>query len=375
MPQLDGLRAVAVVVVLVHHYWPHHWLLSAGFGRFGVIVFLVMSGFLITRLLLTLRAAREAGAAPARVMILRFYGRRFLRIFPLFYATIAAMLILRDPDVTRYAGWHLSYLSNVLFWRLETWPATTSHLWSLAVEEQFYLVWPMVILLIPRRLLLPVILAAIATAPAARLALLLATGSHIAPLVLPVAVLDSLGIGALFAYASRRDRRLWEQIRRATPWVSAASLTVLVGLAALPWNQRWSDALWFTTTDTLVALVVGSIVLGSATGMSNVAGRLLESAPVVYLGRISYGMYLWHLFVPLIFYKVYHRFGIEIDDGMPLRLAWVVATFALSVVSWHLFDAPVQRLKRWLPYQRPQERPAPAQHDAHEPWRVAGYAS
>src|SRR5436309_1918792 len=144
VPQLDGVRALAVSLVVAEHYTHHELPLAT--GRTGVILFFILSGFLITGILLDAREWARAAGVPRPPVLRRFYGRRFLRIFPLYYASLAVLYAAGVPDVKGYAGWHLAYLSNVLFCRLGAWPAATAHLWSLAVEEQFYLAWPLAIL-------------------------------------------------------------------------------------------------------------------------------------------------------------------------------------------------------------------------------------
>jgi peptidoglycan/LPS O-acetylase OafA/YrhL len=149
MAQLDGLRAVAVGAVMLQHFW-----LGAGlfdFGAMGVRLFFVLSGFLITGILLKSRELLDSGEQRPSFALGRFYIRRFLRIFPLYYAVLLAAWLLRLWGTRGEMGWHLAYLTNVDLFLRGRWWGDISHFWSLAVEEQFYLVWPLVILLAPRR--------------------------------------------------------------------------------------------------------------------------------------------------------------------------------------------------------------------------------
>ena len=138
-PQLDGLRAVAVAAVAWSH-WERDYQAGIPFGA-GVHLFFVLSGFLITRILLDVRQASDRGAA-----IRAFYIRRALRIFPAFYVTLLLAWIAGVPLVRESLAWHATYLSNVWIFQMDQWPGSISHLWSLAVEEQFYLAWPFLIL-------------------------------------------------------------------------------------------------------------------------------------------------------------------------------------------------------------------------------------
>ena len=157
MPQLDSLRTIAVFGVMLHHFWPEAEI-RAGltFGFLGVQLFFVLSGFLITGILLRGREVAHRTQQSARKSFGLFYARRFLRIFPLFYATLAVAWWVGLPEVRDSVFWHLAYASNIYFVHIGDWHGSISHLWSLAVEEQFYLVWPFIILLTPRRFLLPV---------------------------------------------------------------------------------------------------------------------------------------------------------------------------------------------------------------------------
>src|SRR5882672_1783125 len=166
MPQLDGIRAIAVALVLMTHYTHFRWTLIG--SRTGVLLFFILSGFLITGILLDIKEAMTGSASQSAFALRQFYCRRFLRIFPLFYATLLVTYIAGFPDVRIYLGWHAAYLSNFLFFWKQSYLGYAGHFWSLAVEEQFYLVWPAVILLAPKRMLLSIILSCVLAAPVTR---------------------------------------------------------------------------------------------------------------------------------------------------------------------------------------------------------------
>src|SRR5262249_40880734 len=147
MPQLDGLRAVAVLAVVAHHTLPGPLVDALNPGAAGVRLFFVLSGFLITGILLGCRESMaQQGAGQA---LASFYARRFLRIFPLYYFALAVVLLAGVQEARDGAAWHLAYLSNVYGVR-QGWLGSLAHFWSLAVEEQFYLVWPALVLSLPR---------------------------------------------------------------------------------------------------------------------------------------------------------------------------------------------------------------------------------
>ena len=154
-PQLDTLRAVAIGFVLLEH-WLNPFATAMGVhGGYGVWLFFTLSGYLITGILLRYRDAVEAGRSSLGEVLRVFFARRFLRILPVYYLFLlfAALAGRMSADS---APWHLAYLSNFYFWQRGEF-AAMGHLWSLSVEEQFYMIWPVVIILVAR-LRLPVVL-------------------------------------------------------------------------------------------------------------------------------------------------------------------------------------------------------------------------
>jgi len=351
---LDGLRAVAVTGVMVHHFLPGQTG-SLNLGLIGVKLFFVLSGFLITGILLTGRKYVEDGWQTKSRTLRQFYWRRFLRIFPLFYVCLLVMWLLGVEDVREGLYWHLGYLSNFYFAQLGWWPAGTSHLWSLAVEEQFYLLWPALILFLPRRWLLPALLSVIAVGPLFRYLGVITTMEGTALYALPFGSLDSLGLGALIAYLDQRPSdRAW----RATLTFLAlgVALPSLVSVMAFDLGGRFR-ALEYALLDFFMSLVFVWLILGAKSGYQNWFGGLLAWAPVVYIGRISYGIYVYHLFMPVILPDVPAWFGL--GSAEHLRGIYFIWYSGISVLvaslSWHLFEAPINRLKRFFPYKLPRE--------------------
>ena len=155
-PELDTVRTAAIASVLCLHFLPRgHWInriqMETGWG---VFLFFVLSGFLITRILLRCRAAMAAGTMTVGSSLRNFYARRFLRIFPLYYFVLFAGTALGYAGMRAGLPWHLAYLSNVYSWRLQSFGnGPAAPFWSLSVEEQFYVFWPFLILLLPLRAL------------------------------------------------------------------------------------------------------------------------------------------------------------------------------------------------------------------------------
>lgn len=348
--QLDALRAFAVLGVLLNHYAPATRSI-APFGDFGVRLFFVLSGFLITGILLR-------GDPDHRPRMLRqFYARRFLRIFPAFYLALFTAALLAVPGIREGLGWSASYLSN--FWFIfHAWhnPNYMSHFWTLAVEEQFYLVAPAIVLFAPRRHLQKILLGAIAAAIAYRLGAVTAGWSSDAVSRAPTACLDSLGLGALLAVT--RSRRLSD---RWTSWALAIGLPLLaVDLAANAMvQQHWNNSLLDfqdVMQDTAVAAVSVWLVARASRGFHGITGKWLSLSPLVYLGTISYGIYLYHYFAIWAFQREFGWTRGQYPNQLLYFSALTAATVVVATISWFAFERPINGLKQRFPYEEPLAR-------------------
>jgi peptidoglycan/LPS O-acetylase OafA/YrhL len=359
MPQLDGLRAFAAGLVVLYHFWrPAREYLHL--GGIGVRVFFVLSGFLITGILLRSRAPADGGETSAGFALRRFYLRRVLRIFPLYYFALAIAYYARVSGAREGIGWHVAYLSNVRFFldnaaHPGVWGGYVGHFWSLAVEEQFYLVWPWVVLFAPRRWLPGIALAAGVSGPIFRYLVFTITGNDITPILLPGCI-DSLALGAYLAMTVAPEfagHPLIRPIGVAPLW---AGLLLLAAHQAAAWaNGFWTFRL--VSFDLAVALASVWLVARAAEGIPGPAGRLLGCPPIRYLGTISYGIYVYHRILPDLLPRMARRFG-HADLFAPLgdqTLAYLafysVVTIAVAAVSWHLFEGPINRFKNQFEYR------------------------
>jgi peptidoglycan/LPS O-acetylase OafA/YrhL len=338
-PQLDGLRAVAVAAVAYSH-----WLPEFQFGLplgAGVHLFFVLSGFLITRILLGLRDADDRPRA-----IARFYVRRALRLFPAFYVVLALAALAGVPLVRDTWPWHASYLSNVFIASREAWQGHVSHFWSLAVEEQFYLVWPWFIVWAPGRSLVPIVIATILVGPAAHIvAATRGLGEPFWALV-PGGSADSLGVGALVALTAWHGRGRAE-IDRAWGTGALAGGAGWLGLAAVEWSGATLPLALGAVRQLLQASVFAWVVYRGVDGFRGLAGRVLAHPVVVWIGAVSYGVYLLHAFAPLVVDACVRAVGGSTDTWSVwwrAGAAWT-ATLALAAVLWRVVEAPWHRLK------------------------------
>jgi peptidoglycan/LPS O-acetylase OafA/YrhL len=372
---LTGLRAVAIIAVICRHAIPDYtpwptgatyrvaWGVLSG-GWVGVDVFFVLSGYLITGILLEARG--DGPSAPAGYYR-AFYIRRALRIFPVYYVFLAWVFLFRGPVDPR-SWWYWTYLTNVYFARTGWW--AQPHLWSLAVEEQFYLFWPAAISVLRRRRLRPTCWAIILGATAVRIALSFHSG--MAAYVLTVCRMDEFAAGALLASYSEAERQAVHLDR----WARVALVASTVMLIALAAGRVLVDALVPTALEAGVLLAtiatVGCIALVTMPGASPLLTRLLTSPALVSIGTYSYTMYIVH-----------YQIGITLDRAIGWPIAahrWLavvrglnvaVISWAVAWCSWHLLENPVLSLKRYVPMPRPSpvlaisdERPRAAEAES-----------
>jgi peptidoglycan/LPS O-acetylase OafA/YrhL len=261
-----------------------------------------------------------------------FYIRRSLRIFPLFYLVLAITAALNIGPVRSTIGWHVSYLTNAYLFDRGSWHGSVSHLWSLAVEEQFYLVWPFLMLWLPERRLPAAIAATICVAPIARL---LVGGPMNS--VLAISCVDSLGAGALLAIPSARRAMMSVGFLLGVPLLLASLALRYGGYAGVPIE---------VALDFGVSMTATWIVGRAARGYEGPIGAFLTARPIVYAGTISYGLYLIHGFMPYVLGRYVEGF---VEMSWPLRaLLLTSATIVTAAISWRFFEAPILGFKdRW----------------------------
>jgi peptidoglycan/LPS O-acetylase OafA/YrhL len=348
-PQLDALRGLAVAAVLVHHLYPQllreaSWLPA---GWEGVRLFFVLSGYLITGILLRCKAPAGGEASGLGECLRPFYARRFLRIFPAYYLTLAVAILLNFGEVRAEAPWHLLYLSNWLIALRADWGDYVGHLWSLAVEEQYYLVWPLLVLVVPWKRLPWLFGAFILCGPVSRALLHGAGCDAITVQVVTTSNLDTLGMGGLLAYL---------HLRSAAAAARFSVIALLLGapiFVALRFLGLGNPVLF----DLAFAGVCVFLVHHAAVGVKGPARYLLDFRPLQFLGTISYGVYLIHNFSAPAVALVCRRTNLPFPEGpLPRFLMLTGATLVAATLSWFLLEKPLNQLKRFFPYAR---RPEP----------------
>jgi peptidoglycan/LPS O-acetylase OafA/YrhL len=359
------VRGLAIVMVMITHFVGEATtrtalqrlaVKAAGYGLLGVDLFFVLSGFLITGLLLR---------AKGRPHYFRnFYARRTLRIFPLYYGVLAALFLvlprLTTPspmlaEAGRHQAWLWTYTSNFYLATASTWKSLTyvNHFWSLAVEEHFYLLWPFVVFACSRatveRLCIGVILGGLAL----RTALALHGMTELSISVLTPCRIDTLCVGGLLAAVAHRDGAADVLVRRALKSAVALGALVLVVSA------------WCVVTDmgltvlhqvrvTLYALFFGSVVLVSIQPRPGRVSAVFQNGALRFLGKYSYGIYVYHAL--LLWYALEHGVEARVDALLGNHTLTMIVdagvgaalSIAIALLSYHFIERHLLGLKRYF---------------------------
>ncbi len=359
---LDGLRAVAFLIVFFFH--TRH----LPFGWMGVQLFFVLSGFLITDILLRMKEQ-----LPRREFFTKFYGRRFLRIFPLYYfylALLAALIILLPALGLKSLNAELGkgFLNQIwvaALYVFDFFHASAffersrffTHLWSLSVEEQFYLLWPFLIFLTPREKFKQLCLTAIGLGFIFRLAITLIYRVQLFPFllsdpqqavnVLPFSHLDAFAFGAYISRFELPRPRLQllalavtvPALGLLTDFLSKGTLTLALGYD-LPMTGLYKEVWGYTLLNYLFAVLIYCVA------RANFLTGILESAPLRYLGKISYGLYVYHYGIIAITVALFRKYDLSYSLRSPQMFAVAMsATLLIATLSFYLLEKPIINLK------------------------------
>ena len=351
MPQLDALRAFAVLAVMFQHFYGSHVGIDLPIGEWGVQLFFVLSGFLITGILLDCRGRDDnPNREQRKLQLRRFYIRRALRILPLFYLVVLGAALVNIRPIRENLIWHLTYTTNIMLAMREDWSGPASHLWSLAVEEQFYLVWPWLILWLPSKYLKPAILGIIAIAPLYQIGGYFVGLGPIALSVSTLSCLDALGIGALLAFYRKRQPESFEDSVHSE-WHHYFGFVSLF-CALLSW-VFWEEHYFVQVAGTLAAILFFCwLIHRAAVGFTGWPGRVMRWKPLIYLGQISYGLYIFHKFISIVMPHVFSKLRLPYPENPILQAILLIGiNIALASCSWFWFERPINKLKNRFNYQ------------------------
>ena len=360
-PGLDGVRAVAVFLVFTVHYVAKQ---THGVGWTGVVIFFVLSGFLITGILF------DNQHEPHRFR--NFYARRSLRIFPLFYFVWLCILVagpflhehwrpvllLWPAYLGNYARFFGGLTADRIYTSFPRLPLEIGHFWSLAVEEQFYLLWPLVVFFVrSRRALIRICVVVMVCALLLRILLVLVLPQRTLEMEflyrMTFSQADAFLFGGLLALLMRGPEEA--AVLRSAPallWGGLASLVLAsavnqgIHTLSMPANSPWGSTYGFTLLD----LTSGGLILCSLQPRTLVF-RVMTLRPLRLLGKYSYGFYVYHVLLAPFLNRILPAINLAAPKYLlypRLILLWTVdffAIFLISAASYHLVEAPFLKLK------------------------------
>lgn len=339
------MRGVAILlVILVHLFRYYKWV---SFGWMGVDLFFVLSGFLITGILVESKREKD--------YYKKFLVRRILRIFPLYYFFLIVFFIgfpflsLHD-QVEHYSYlnsnqiWFWAYLQNWLFVTDHGYPDINiiSHFWSLAIEEQFYIIWPAVVYFLSGKNLIKACGVLIIASLLFRTHLYFQEASWIVIYESTFTRLDGLAIGALIAILARDDMgRKW--LEKWVAWILIGSATSIVLIIGITGNYYVNNPLLQTVGYTLIDVFSGSllVILISASSL-NILKMAFKNPILVFFGKYSYGLYVYHK--PIYYFLEIHLTS-WISNREVVSLIGIVLTIVVALLSYRWLEAPFLRLK------------------------------
>jgi peptidoglycan/LPS O-acetylase OafA/YrhL len=361
--QLNGIRFIAVFMVLLDH-----WLIPINpfsfLGHLGVVLFFVLSGFLITRILFQSADDCRANQSGAFAKIVRFIYRRSLRIFPIYFLILLLGFIFSLSNFRNVWPYLVFYLPNFYIMSKGTWLGIWDHLWSLAVEEQYYLFFPYFVLFLnPKRykaLFVGMIIVGIGT----RLAFFLLASNEVKEsnwmwwYVNPFAAIDCFGIGGILAYLFHYKHTFFQTLKYLKLGL-LTSLLAFIAVLILAKNSEFShNNLWTIIFERLMGACIAFFMIGlSIQRDSWFLTPFLRYKFVAYLGQISYGIYLYHNLVMNYYHDAGNTIWFYINSYLPdfhlelvnftlfRFLICLVILISLSSLSWYLIEKPINKYK------------------------------
>lgn len=361
--QLDGLRFLAVTLVMLDHWLGEQNRLPLGY--FGVNLFFVLSGFLITRILIHSKQADDRLQRSHGHSLRQFYIRRSLRIFPIYYLTLFILAAVGFQAARENLVWFLTYTQNIWIIIHQTWFGALDHLWSLAVEEQYYIFFPFMVLFIPLRRL-PVVLAVLmAFAFLMRVYLFVTDAPWMVQFVFMPTCLDAFGFGGVLAYLLVFHREQFGKIVGNTGFLVASLALYLLNVYLIGSTSTLRNVYTDVFERFLTSLLCFFIIGKSVIGYGGVTKYILEHPISNYLGRVSYGLYLFHNLVfnyyhtppDFITVRAWNRILRELPSlvgtGMDTTLKFLffyAITAAIATASWYVVEKPFNALKDRFSY-------------------------
>jgi len=343
--QLDAIRAFAIFTVIAAHWFPQGSILKEIGEMFDApSIFFILSGFLITKILLADRTKAERLGYSRRIIFKNFFIKRILRIFPAYFLLIFLVYVIDTSKSIDYR-YYLTFTSNFHIYEQQSWGPLT-HLWSLAVEEQFYLGWPWIILLMKRKYLPYAIIFFILIGIISQRVLPENDFSQI----LTFTCFDTLGLGALLAWIVDKNPKSLPKV------CSILSVSSILSFILILINFSVGKY-YFLSNRTLMAIIMMWMLAYFLRQNRNATGGSLvfTNERLITIGKVSYGIYLYHNVLPYYTWNVFFRVNkyLPIPSGLIynpylLFIENLIVLVCITWLSWKFVEMPIQRLKKYF---------------------------
>jgi len=350
---LDSIRTFAVIFVILAHWGPAGfnnptikfiWTLLIPSGKFGVDVFFVLSGYLITNILLTARAESDN----KNIIIKNFIIRRALRIFPIYYLLLGVLYLINYPDIKENIWYFGTYTSNFLSYSQRAWNSF-SHTWSLAVEEQFYLIWPWVIIYAPKTYLKKSIIFFIILGISCSLLTEAVYGGWAK--ILTFNCFNAFGIGGLLAYFQQIGDNSFKKL-----------LNILLPVSIVIYFLNKFGLIPFLSIRTIHSIIAVSLINYISENKYNyLALKIFENRFLIHLGKITYGIYLYHYIIPDLYkyiktfltstFSIPNSINSLLNNYYVSYILMLSILYLISLASYHLIEIKLLKLKKYFEYK------------------------
>ncbi len=339
---LDGLRGIAVLLVLFYHWNGGDFgTINIELGTIGVYLFFVLSGFLISTILL------QEDQLPSSKKIKIFYLKRALRILPIYYLFIAILFLIDYDSVRNNLFYYLLHIQNFLFTLTEVNQHIT-HLWSLAVEEQFYLFWPLILLMIKPKYVDYIAYFIILFTPICNLIYFAFNDSY--AFGLPFFAFEGFAWGYLASRLTTAERILPNKLNLL--------IAVLLSVVYISFSSLTEMNLQFLERG-IFSFLAFTMLMSVLNKEFKLLNNFLELRQLVFIGKISYGVYLYHRIIPELYFYL-HNLSVKYDIRLPIIditpfpylpsdymfFVYLIITLLVSIVSFYLIEKPLLNLKQ-----------------------------
>ncbi len=347
LPQLDGLRAICLLSIVIHHWTVHYIKIEFPF-EIGAFVFFALSGYLITRILLRGKEKIALGQSSFSILLKTFTIRRVLRLLPGYYLALLLYVILLTPDVLQNFIWYVTNSTNIHFALMGKWAGGADQFWTLAVDQQFYAILPFIVLLVPNRFLPYVFIIIAGLSPLSRFMTYFDNPLFTGPKhdKLPWFLTDHLCFGALLAYFHEKGK-LPRKLILWTVLVCSLMLFILMRYHLLIFENAGKVFIW---QQTVLATFSTCLVALCTKGIGGLGKVVLEHPVIQYVGKRSYGYYLYHNLAFLLLGKTFFfLFPTEAEPDPFFILRIILASVILYFMthfSWKYVEEPLMRRKQ-----------------------------